>query len=249
MAYAQYTLTQLQTLLLQRVEQKPWWTPPEATDALNAGLRVWNAATGFWVGQQFRQTIPNDPYIAVTSSMVKTARASFNGIPLERTDQASLDYGIPGWRAATTTSTGHPSRPVYWAPIALNLLVIYPADAAGLNSVEINGIRATPVLSDLLPDAFVDFPEADLGKFLAYAAHVLAFKVGGPAFVASYPGWLDFLRTCAAQNQAFAKSTFFRRVLGMDQQYRQYPLRAKVTTPVTAVLDQVTSQALPGASQ
>jgi hypothetical protein len=245
--YQSFSLAQLQTLLYQRVEGKPWWSTPEATAAINEGLRVWNAATGFWVGQQFCQTVPNDPYVALTSTMVRSARVLFNGIPLEKTDQASLDYGIPGWRSATTTTTGHPTRPSYWAPVALNLLLLYPADAAGLNAIEVNGVRTTPVLSDTDPTAYVDFPESDLGRLLAYAVHVLAFKVGGPTLVASYPGWLDFLRTCAEQNRQFAASTFFRRVLGMDQQYRLHRQRVPVQTPVGLAVEQGAATTLPGA--
>lgn len=243
--YQQVTLADLQARLAERVESKPWWTAEDARVALNEGLRVWNAATGFWTTKVFQTTVPNDPYVALPSTLVRGSRVLWNGIPLEKASLTDFDYGIPGWRSATTASSGHPSRPVYWAPAALTLLNIYPADAAGLNSIEVDSVRSTPVLT--LPGDFVNLNQADLGRLLGYARHVLAFKVGGPALVTSYPDWLAFLRACGEQNAQFAASTFYRRALGLDQQYRQRRLRKPVPQPVDQALA-ADAESLPGGS-
>lgn len=244
MAYQQVTLAALQTLLALRVDNKPWWTAAEATRAINEGLRIWNAATGFWRGKAFVTTVPNDPWVAVPSTLVRSARVLWNGIPLERASQVDLDYGIPNWRAATTTSGGsHPTRPVYWAPASLTLLLIYPADATGLNALEIDGVRQTPILAAAAD--YLDLNQADLDRFLAYAQHVLAVKVGGPTLIASYPGWLGFLQACAAENRAFAASTFYRRALGLDQQRRFVRKAIPVENPVDQAVE-VDQQNQPG---
>jgi len=231
--YQRYTLTDLQALIAERTEAKPWWTADQSRRALNEGLRIWNAATGFWPGQEFRQTVPNDPMVALTGTLTRAARVLWNGIPLEKASLLDFDYGIPNWRSAVSGASGHPDRPVYWAPVSLNLLYLYPADAAGLHSLEINGILQTPVLVDALDT--LDLNEADLPRLLDYALHVLTFTVGGSTFTATYPAWLAFLQGAGEQNSQFAASSFYRRVLGLDQTARLKRQRVPAPAPVDDV--------------
>jgi hypothetical protein len=234
MPYAQVTLADLLVALADRYESKPFWSSTEATRALNEGLRIWNAATGFWMGKRYVTTVPNDPYLPLDGTLTQTTRVLWNAIPLEKTSRYDLDYGIPNWRGATTVTPGAPPRPSYWAPLGLSLICIYPADAVGLNTLEVAGVRTTPILVN--PTDYVDLGQEEHDQLLAYAHHVLAFKIGGEVLVASYAGWLGFLKAAGARNQRFAASAFYRRALGMDQQRRLRPTTAPVTTPVDQAL-------------
>lgn len=238
MAYQQVTLGTLKARLAERIESVPYWTPGEATAALNEGLRIWSAATGTWRTPVLVPTVPNDPYVAVPGTLVQATRLTWNGLPLERASLFDFDYAYPRWRNTTTASSGAPARPVYWAPISLSLFAIYPADAYasvnGTHAILVNGIRQTPILVN---DAdFVDLNQALFDVLLGYAQHVLAFKVGGQTLVASYPQWIAFLREAAEQNAQFAASSFYRKLLGLDQQRRLQPLEKGVPSAVgTAV--------------
>ncbi len=238
MSYQQITLGTLKARLADRYDQVPYWTAEDARRALNEGLRIYSAATGCWRAPFLRPTVPNDPYVAVPSTLVNAARVTWNDLPLEPASLFDFDSLFPNWRLTTTATAGAPSRPVYWARISLNLLVIYPADAfvsiAGTHALQINGVRNTPILT-IDPD-FVDLGQEQFDVLLGYAAHVLAFKLGGEALTSTYPGWLAFLRAAAQANQQFAASQFYRRVVGLDQQRRMRPPEKQVLSDVDAAL-------------
>lgn len=235
MAYQQITLADLQVALADRYESVPYWTPEDARLALNEALKVWNAATGFWHAPFLKAVVPNDPYVAVTGSLIQGTRVTYNGIPLEKASLADFNYSIHNWRGTTTASPGAPDRPVYWAPVSLSLLVIYPADTAFGNNLLIDGVRATPLLVNALD--FVDLGQEEHDVLLGYALHVLAFKVGGSLLTHSYGGWQAFLRAAGQRNKQFAASAFYRQVMGLDQQRRVFPPDKQVPGIVDALLD------------
>lgn len=237
MPYTQTTLSQLQALLRDRYESVPYWVPEEARLALNEGLRIYNAATGFWKTTFQTVTVPNDPYVALPGSLVQGSRVTWNGRPLDFASTFELDNAIPNWRGTTTDTDGAPDRPVYWARISLSLLAIYPADATngvtGTNSILVDGVRATPILVN--PNDYVDLGQEEHNLLLAYAQHVLAFKVGGQVLTASYPGWLNFLKACAMKNNQFAATSFYRKVMGLDIQRFRKPPVTPVESPVAGL--------------
>lgn len=237
MPYQQITLTQLQTALADRYESVPFWTGPEATRAINEALRIWNAATGFWAKAFTTITVPDDPYVAVTGSLVRAARVSYNGVPLEKASLDDFNYGIPNWRGVTTASGGTvPTRPVYWAPVSLTLLAIYPADHAGFGALVIDGVRATPILVNA--GDYIDLGQEEHDTLLGYALHVLAFKLGGQTLVRTYPGWLAFLRAAAARNAQFAESAFYKAAMGGDGLQRRRVPQPMGTSPLEQVIAQ-----------
>lgn len=225
MSYQQVTLATMQQRLAERYESSPYWTAEEARRALNEGLRIFSAATGFWREAVLTQTVPNDPYVALPGTLVGGSRVTWNELPLESASLADFDYAIPNWRGTTTASPGAPARPLYWARVGLSQLAIYPADAyvsiAGTHSLIINGIRSTPVMTN--PSDFVNLGQEQHDILLGYAAHVLAFKLGGDALVATYPAWLALLKAAGDLNREFAASLFYRRVMGLDQLRRSLP--------------------------
>lgn len=234
MSYQQVSLGTLKARLGDRVESVPFWTPAEATRALNEGLRIWNAITGFWRAPFLQNTVPNDPYVALPGTLVQAARVTWNGLPLEFASLADFDYTLGSWRTATTATPGLSASPQYWARISLSLLAIYPADATALNQILVDGVRATPILVN---DAdLVDLGQEEFNTLLGYAQHVLAFKVGGPTLTATYQGWQAFLKAGAARNQQFAASAYYRTLMGLDQQRRLRPTSVPVPTRVDDAL-------------
>lgn len=246
MAYQQVTLATCQARLRDRVESVPWWTPAEATSAINEALRLWNAMVGFWQGVYTTVAVPFDPFVALPSTLVKSARVLWNGLPLEPASSADLDYGFPNWRGSIAgTGNGIPARPSYWAPFSLTLLAIYPADpfpapGGSLNSLMVEGVRQTPILVN--PTDYIDIGQEALSTLLGYAQHVLAFKVGGSTLVASYPGWLAFLKAGAAENRQFAASAYYRLAAGADQTRRLLPPSIQAPSLVEDVAEQVAKQ-------
>lgn len=238
MSYQQVSLGTMKARLADRVEGVPYWTGEEARRAINEALRIWSAATGFWRSLYLTQTVPNDPYVALPGTLVQGAQVAWNGIPLEPASLNDFAYGLSNWRYTTTATAGAPVRPVYWARVSLSLLAIYPADAyasiGGTHSLSVNGIRSTPILVDDVE--FVDLGQEQFDVLLGYAQHVLAFKVGGQTLVASYPGWLAFLKAASQMNRQFAASVFYRRLMGEDQLRRRGATEASVTSPVDEVL-------------
>jgi len=238
MAYQQVTLGTLKTRLADRYEAVPYWTAEEARRALNEGLRIWSAATGFWRTVINVPTVPNDPYVALPGTMVQGTRVTWNGLPLEPASLDDFRYTLRNWRNTTTATTGAPARPVYWAPISLSLLMVYPADAyasvAGTHDLQINGVRQTPILT--IDADWVDLGQEQLDVLLGYAQHVLAFKLGGQALVSTYPNWLAFLKAAAQENRQFARSAFYRKLMGLDQWRRARGTEAPVASAVDEAL-------------
>jgi len=241
-SYQSISLGTLKARLQDRVEAVPFWTPAEATRAINEGLRLWNAMTGFWRAPFLTRTVPNDPYVALPGTLVQAARVSWNGIPLEPASLADFDYTLGSWRTATTATPGLSASPQYWAPLSLQLLVIYPADATALNQILVDGVRDTPILVN---DAdFVDLGQEEFNTLLGYAQHVLAFKVGGATLTASYQGWQAFLKAGAARNKQFAASAYYRSLMGLDQQRRERP----TSVPLDTLADEAAQQDAAAAS-
>ena len=241
--YQQVTLAALEQALADRYESNPFWTSEEARRALNEGLRVYNAMTGFWKGPFSTVTVPDDPYVALPGTLVQPARVKWNGIPLEPVSRFDLDWSITNWRGTTTATPGAPSQPVYWARISLMTLVIYPADHTALNSITVEGVRQTPILVNLTD--WVDLGQEQFNQLLAYAQHVLAFKIGGETLVASYSGWLDFLQAGAARNQQFAATGFYRKIMGLDQLWVRTPPRVNVPSAVDQALTEAANLQYP----
>jgi hypothetical protein len=218
MAYQQISLAQLQQALSQRVDGVPYWTPEEARRAINEGLRILSAATGMWRTSISVPTIPGNHYVPLPGSLVQGTRVTWNGLPLEPVTLTDLSWSIRNWRGTTTSTPGAPPRPIYWARASLTLLMIYPADSfasvAGTHSIQVNGVRNTPILIN--PTDFIDLGQEQFDTLLGYAQHVLAFKLGGQALVSTYPGWLALLKTAAEENRQFAKSGWYRKVMGLD---------------------------------
>lgn len=223
MAYQIVTLTQLQTELANKYDGIPFWTAEEARTALNEGLHMWNSITGYWRLRTTLTTVPKDNYVPMPGALAYKSRVEFNGIALAPSSLVGLDGGRPSWEGETTATAGVPSAPKIWAPVSVDLIVIWPADAVGGNSLTVDGMAQTPVLVN--SGDFIDLGQEEHNQLLGYALHVLAFKLGGETFEATIPLYHSWVTAAGQRNNQFRASSLYRRVLGIDQGRDQVRLR------------------------
>lgn len=227
MGYTALTLADLRVRLQQYTEAVPFWTTPEANRAINEALRTWNVLTGRWHGRITLDTTPTNPDYALPTAILYRARVLWNGLPLTGTSYQALQSAHPRWLTDTTASGGEvPTRPRVWCPISLRTILIWPADAVAHNSLTVEGVATTPVLTN---DAdFVDLAEADVSILLPFALHVLTFKKGGQWFAATAPAFAKFLRAAAEENQLLTTSAAYRRWAGLTRRDEKPLLEAAV---------------------
>lgn len=217
MAYQTVTLTDLLTALEYKTEQQPFWSHDSARRAINEGLRVWSLITGTWRTPITVQTIPADPHLFVSGVMTKATRVVMGGRVLTPTSLIALDKTIPSWEAKTTASGGDvPTQVVYWAPIGLTEIMVYPADAPpGAQNITVDGVSQAPIL--VAGGDYLNLGDEEISVLLGYALHVLSFAKGIEALKQTRPLYIAFLRACAARNAVFAGSSFYRKIIGLDR--------------------------------
>lgn len=213
MPYTQFTRAQLRGLLQVRWESTPFWTTEDANLALNHALRVWNLLTAYWRKRVVVATIPNDPLVPIPGTLVQQTAITWQGRPMVGVSVAELLLVEPNvWQARTTDGGLVPNRPLFWAPVGLSLVQLYPAHPTA-GSLEVDGVRNTPVLT--ADGDFVDLGPEELDTLLGYALHAAAFKAG-PAFLErTKPALEQFIKTAAARN-ALLKTTRWYTALQKD---------------------------------
>lgn len=215
MAYAQYDLTNLLQRLSDRYEGAPFWTTPEATQAINEGLCTWNLLTGRWTVRTVMATTPQEYEYVTPAPLSYRTRLLWNNLPLSPSSREDLNNGRPNWRKETTISGGAvPTRPMLWAPVSLNLIYIWPADYPGHNALTLDGVMQTPQLET--PGQYVDLGEDDLSILLGFALHVLAYKKGSLWFSATLPYFRSFLAAAGEENALITTSQIYRQFMGLD---------------------------------
>ena len=202
-----------------------FWSTTEANSAINEALRVWNLLTGMWKRRILIATTANTVFYSLPSTLVYDVRTEFNQVPLEQSSIFDLNNGRGNWRGETTATGGAvPTRPTLWAPVGLMRLAIWPAHAAGGGTLTVDGVRQTPVL--VVDADFVDLGQCELTTLIGYALHILAFKLSGPLFQSTLPLYRRFIVAAADQNARLRSSTWYRKVMGLDLNRQQHPVRA-----------------------
>lgn len=221
MPYTTFTWSAIRERLKERYEGVPFWTDEEALLAFNEALYFWNLCTGRWKRRETIATIANQFVYTLSASMVYGIRITFNSYPMTSSSRDDLNNARYTWRSETTVSgDGVPTRPTAWAPISLRNFYIWPADAAGGNTLTADGVAATPVLGqdgDLL-----DLGEEHLNILLGYSLHVLTFSKSGPFFAVTDPLFKAFLAAAAEENGQIKGSMLYRRVMGLDIRFKQF---------------------------
>lgn len=214
MPYIQTTLLDLRTRLRAKWDHTPFWTATEANLAINETLQWYNLYTGVWRRRVVLPTIADQVVYATPAAFLAPVRMEFNGKPIAMSSLNDLDNGRPEWQSETTADAQNPDEPQLWAPIGMTTFAIWPADATGANSLTLDGVLATPVLTEDASTLDLDASEVD--AVLGEALHIATFK--DPARWPRTLGWhQEFLRTAMAHNSRLNASDVFRQAAGVDQ--------------------------------
>lgn len=225
MPYAAITLATLRARLQDRYTGDPFWSNPEANDAINEALRYFNLFTGYWRGTDTANTSAASPFLTVPGTLTYRTRVTRVGRVLTRKSIVELYRQRRNWRTQTTTSGASvPSTIQEWAPIGLGTIAIWPADAAGGTTLTFEAIKITPILT--ADGTNLDLGNEELNLILSEALYILAFK--RPSILEQMkPKHLAFIAGCVERNDQLRASSFFRNVLGLDQEQRLEPTKVK----------------------
>lgn len=223
MPYTQITRLQLREMLKSKWENVPFWTDAEANAGINEAIQWFNLYTGVWRWRVAMTTVAGQVYYTVPSTLIYNARCEYNGKTMAISSLTDMDNGRPGWEGETTADGGDvPTRPRMWIPVGMNLFAIWPADAAGQNSLLIDGVRETPTLDN--DAAYLDLDDSDADIIVGEALFLLCFKDAGR--FAHVSGWhQEFLRAVLGRVARLKASNMFLQAAGMDQ--------ARVTRPLS----------------
>ena len=215
MPYTRVTRSDLRQRLQRKWEEVPFWTPVEANSAINEALQWYNLYTGVWRERAVLPTVADQVLYTVSAPLMGAVRMEFNGRSLAMTSLADLDNGRPDWQSETTADTGVPTQPTLWAPVGFTQFALWPADAVGQNSLQIDGLLVTPTLTE--DWQFVDLDDSELDPLVGEALHIAAFK--DPGRSPRTAGWhQQFLQTVLRHNARLNSSDLFRQAAGTDQQ-------------------------------
>jgi hypothetical protein len=125
-----------------------------------------------------------------------------------------MDALYPGWQVQTTATAGAPSTPQMCGPAGTNIFWIWPADAVGGNSLQLDCVVNAPQLVN--PGDFVNLDETEIVGLLDMAQHHLSMKRGGVFFQRTIPLFQNFLRLMADRNSYLMNISIFRAQTGAD---------------------------------
>jgi len=206
MPYTTTTRAQLRQLLQQRYESSPFWTEIDANLALNQALRTWNLLTSYWRRRIVVGNVPNDPLVPVPGTLAQQTAVTWQGKNMTGVSVAEIQMLTPDWWQARAGADGHPSRPLFWAPVGLNLLAIYPASPV-VGSLEVDGVRSTPVLTD--DSDFVNIGSEEIDTLTGYALHVCALKAGASFLDRTKPYLEQFVKAAVERNALIKMSRWY----------------------------------------
>lgn len=225
MAYTSVTRATLRLRLQERYTSVPFWTATEANDAINEALRYFNLYTGYWRGSITVPTVANVPFLSIATTMTRATRVFRAGKALARKSIVELYRQRRNWRTQTTASAGGvPTTVQEWAPIGLSDFAIWPADAVGGLTLNVDAVKITPILT--ADGNFVDLGEEELGLLLDEALWILTFKKPSDR-EGQKPRHERFLQGCLDRNDQLRASSYFRAALGLDQEQRLEPVKVK----------------------
>ena len=182
MPYSQVTRAQFRQLVRNQLGSgglaSSFWRDDELNKIIQESLRFYNLLTAYWKTRAILPTTAATVWYTTPGVITSSMRVTFNGFPLRPTSLYSMDFGRSGWESETTTSGGDiPTRPKYFVIGALNKLAIWPADSPGGNSLALDGIAVTPILTTNA--SLLDIGQEDMNHLLDLCQHVAAFKEGG----------------------------------------------------------------------
>jgi len=217
MGYTTINRGQFRDNLRNRLGNAMFWVDAELNNAINESLRMWNLLTGAWCAKHSVTLTAGENWITLPSTITAATRADYMGRSLRSTAVRDLDNGAPGWETM-------PGTPRYWAPAALNLIAVYPTNTDTTNSLTIDGIRSTPVLSNDTDS--VDLDPGTYDTLLDYARHILLLKLGGREFTESASARKALYEAAGRENARIQASAPYRRIMGLPLDSVRQPLFA-----------------------
>lgn len=226
MAYASTTRATLRARLQDRYTGDPFWSAAEANDALNEALRQFNLYTGYWRGTATANTTINVPFVTVPGTLTYRTRVTRPGLALTRKSIVEAYRTMRNWRTQTTASGSPvPTTIRVWIPIGLSTIAIWPTDAIGGTTLTFEAVKLTPILA--ADGDFLDVGDEEVKLVLDEALYILSFK--RPSILESMkPKHQSFLEGCLERNDQLRASSYYRRLLGLDQEQRvEHRMRVK----------------------
>lgn len=217
MPYAQVTRAQLRGLLQSRLGAlgTVFYRTDELNRYLQEALRVWNLCSGYWRTRAVLTTTAAGVWYVLPGAITTQLSVSFGSVPMAASSIPDMDSGRPSWESEATTTGGDvPSSPTIYGIGGVNVIAIWPADAAGGNSLVVDGVAATPILS--ADNTLVDIGQEELTHVLDYAEHIAMFKEGGASFSQTMPLLEGFLRGAGERNAFFMASDKYKQWAGVD---------------------------------
>lgn len=228
MAYTQVNRAAYRALLRNQLGSgglaSSFWRDDELNRIIQESLRFYNLLTGYWKTRAVLATTAATVWYTTPGVITSNMRVSFNGFPMRSASLYSMDFGRSGWESETTASGGDvPTRPKYFVIGALNKLAIWPADSPGANSLVLDGIAVTPILTT--DNSFIDIGQEDMNALLDLGQHLAAFKEGGKEFTASLESFKQFLAGAGERNAILKRCATYRHWLGLDKGRQSRPLK------------------------
>lgn len=205
MPYTTVTRLTFRTNLRNRLGNHYFWVDAELNAAINEALRTWNLLIGIWCEKYTVSTAAGANWITLPSTITSATRVEYANKALKCVAVRDMDNGNPGWETL-------PGTPRYWAPVALNLLALFPVDTDSTTSLTVDGVRSTPILSN--DTDTVDLDQGSYDLLLDYARHLLLLKLGGREFAESISSRKALLEAAGRENQKIQASAMYRRAMG-----------------------------------
>lgn len=224
MPFTTFTLATLRTRLAERVESVAFFTEDDARDAINRSLRVWNLLTGTWRTRAVVAAVANQTIYSLPAMLSAPVRVSWLESPLGYSSWTDLTLARSGWLGETTASGGEvPTSPAVWAPHGLLGVALWPTPAAAGVSFVVDGVAATPVLTEAYET--LDLDDGVIAPILDLALAFLAFRLGGVLLPQCRLRLRAGLQAALLQNDRLRASSAFLASLGVDPDRALRPRR------------------------
>jgi hypothetical protein len=223
MAYARTTVTQLRSILTERLGgQATFYTQTEIDQALNESLSVWQLLTGEYTAEYSQELAAGSDVITVDTTagnlggvirIRSNVGTATTGAALYPESLFEMDQEIWARQAYGAASSG---TPVSWAPLGYDSFVVHPP-ASTTQTVGIMYMKGDVRLS-LDGTTNLDLGDEEIQKIVEYAHWFLAFKEGlDEAFKNVSPLKDMFLIAARLRNQKLRNTAPFRDYMAMDR--------------------------------
>ncbi len=219
MAYVEITRAVFRQSLVERLGAAGlvFWRVDELNKIIQESLRFFNLLTGYWKTRVTLTTVAGGHWYVLPNAITSQMRVVFQSQPLSPVSAYDMDFGRPSWESETTTTGGDvPTTPKHFIIAGLNLLGIWPGDAAGNTALIIDGIASTPILTS--DGSKLDIGQEEMAALLDYCQHTCAYKEAGKELASTKALMENFLK-CAAERSAILKaSATYKRYMGVERE-------------------------------